>query len=243
MTMEQAYVTAEEINRYFHYFLSQGIKDLSLSFDLPTQLGHDSDHNFSEGKVGKGGVAIDSVEDMQILFNGISLDQVHVSITSSATDFILPALFVALAKQQGVDLKKLNCTIQNDPVEEKYIYPQKASARITNDTIEWCMKVLPNWKTNSVSEFNIRKEDSAKMPENSFTLSNVDDSFRILQTTKLEELKRKRNPAKVDMLLQILNDCAAGDDNIIPAILEAVENYVTLGEIADTLREVYGEYK
>jgi methylmalonyl-CoA mutase N-terminal domain/subunit len=469
-TMRQyaGFSTAEESNKRYHYLLAHGVMGLSVAFDLPTQIGYNSDHPLAEGEVGKVGVAIDSIEDMQILFNGIRLDQVSTSMTINATGFILLALYVAVAKQQGADLSKLNGTIQNDILKEyaargTYIYPPKPSMRIITDIFEWCSKELPKWNTISISGYHIREAGSTAVQEIAFTLSNgkayvkaamkkgldinvfgkrlsfffnahnnlfeevakfraarrmwarmmkdlgatdpkammlrfhaqtggstltaqqplnnisrvtiqtlaavlggtqslhtngydealslpteeaarialrtqqivafesgsmetadplggsyyvesltndvereawaliekidamggsvsaieqrfiqdeisrsayqfqkkvekgekiivgmnkfisnekdttpvfrIDDSIRKVQTEKIDSLKKRRDPAKVDKLLQILNDCAAGDENIMPAVLEAVENNVTLGEIADTLREIYGEYK
>jgi methylmalonyl-CoA mutase N-terminal domain/subunit len=469
-TMRQyaGFSTAEESNRRYHYLLEHGVMGLSVAFDLPTQIGYDSDHPLADGEVGKAGVAIDSIEDMQTLFNGIHLQDVSTSMTINATGFILLALYVAVAKKQGTDLSKLNGTIQNDILKEyaargTYIYPPKQSMRIITDIFEWCSFELPKWNTISISGYHIREAGSTAVQEIAFTLSNgkaytkaaiekgldinvfgkrlsfffnahnnlfeevakfraarrmwalimkelgatdpkammlrfhaqtggstltaqqpmnnisrvtiqtlaavlggtqslhtnsydealslpteeaarialrtqqivafesgvaetvdplagsyyiesltnqiekeaaalikridemggsvsaiekgfiqdeiassayrfqkkvedaekiivgmnkfqtdvkyntplfkVDDSIRQLQIAKLEQLKSNRDPAKTDKLLQILNDCASGDQNIMPAVLEAVENNITLGEIADTLREVYGEYK
>ncbi len=469
-TMRQyaGFSTAEESNKRYHYLLSQGVMGLSVAFDLPTQIGYDSDHSLAEGEVGKVGVAINSIEDMQTLFNGIKLEDVSTSMTINATGFILLALYVAVAKQQGADLSKLSGTIQNDILKEyaargTYIYPPKPSMRIITDIFEWCSKELPKWNTISISGYHIREAGSTAVQEIAFTLSNgkayvkaaiekgldinvfgkrlsfffnshnnlfeevakfraarrmwanimkelgatdpkammlrfhaqtggstltaqqplnnisrvtiqtlaavlggtqslhtngydealslpteeaarialrtqqiiafesgatetvdplagsfyiesltneveasamdlikriddlggsvsaieqgfiqdeiarsaymhqrkvekgekiiigvnrftseeknttpvfkIDDSIRQVQTEKLNSLKRRRDPANVDKLLQILNDAASGDDNIMPAVLECVENNITLGEIADTLREVYGEYK
>jgi len=129
-TMRQyaGFSTAEESNKRYHYLLSQGVSGLSVAFDLPTQIGYDSDHALAEGEVGKVGVAIDSIEDMQTLFDGIRLDEVSTSMTINATGFILLSLYAALAKQQGADLKKLSGTIQNAILKEyaargPYIYP------------------------------------------------------------------------------------------------------------------------
>lgn len=129
-TMRQyaGFSTAEESNKRYHYLLSQGVMGLSVAFDLPTQIGYDSDHALAEGEVGKVGVAIDSIEDMQTLFKGIKLEDVSTSMTINATGFILLSLYVALAKQQGADLKKISGTIQNDILKEyaargTYIYP------------------------------------------------------------------------------------------------------------------------
>jgi methylmalonyl-CoA mutase N-terminal domain/subunit len=441
---------------------------LSVAFDLPTQIGYDSDHPLSEGEVGKTGVAIDSIEDMQTLFNGIKLNDVSTSMTINATGYILLAFYVALAKQQGADLKKITGTIQNDILKEyaargTYIYPPKPSMRIITDIFEWCSGELPKWNTISISGYHIREAGSTAVQEIAFTLSNgkayveaalakgldinifgkrlsfffnahnnlfeevakfraarkmwakimkelgatdpkalmlrfhtqtggstltaqqplnnivrvtvqtlaavlggtqslhtngydealslpteeaarialrtqqivayesgapdtadplagsyfvesltrqveeeawkliekidamggsvsaieqgfiqeeiarsayeyqrrienneqiivgvnkfqvengdtipgfrIDDSIRQVQTAKLSSLKQRRDPARCDSILQDLNDKAAGDENIMPVVIEAVENFCTLGEIADTLREVYGEYK
>jgi methylmalonyl-CoA mutase, N-terminal domain len=469
-TMRQyaGFSTAEESNRRYHYLLSQGVMGLSVAFDLPTQIGYDSDHAMSEGEVGKVGVAIDSIEDMQTLFNGIRLQDVSTSMTINATGFILLAFYAALAKQQGADLKKITGTIQNDILKEyaargTYIYPPKPSMRIVTDIFEWCGSEMPKWNTISISGYHIREAGSTAVQEIAFTLSNgkayvqaaldhgldidvfgkrlsfffnahnnlfeevakfraarrmwaeimkglgatdpkammlrfhaqtggstltaqqplnnisrvtvqtlsavlggtqslhtngydealnlpsedaarialrtqqivafesgvadtvdplagsyfiekltdeveaaawtlihkidsmggsvsaieqgfiqqeiaksayeyqrkiegdekiivgvnkfianeteslpsfrIDDSIRQVQADKLDALRRKRNPAKCDQLLQILNDKATSGENIMPAVLEAVENYCTLGEVADTLREVFGEHK
>lgn len=469
-TMRQyaGFSTAEESNKRYHYLLSQGVSGLSVAFDLPTQIGYNSDHPLAEGEVGKTGVAIDSIEDMQVLFNGINLETVSTSMTINATAYILLALYTALAKQQGADLKKISGTIQNDILKEyaargTYIYPPKPSMRIITDIFEWCGQELPKWNTISISGYHIREAGSTAVQEIAFTLSNgrayaeaalkkgldinvfgkrlsfffnahnnlfeevakfraarkiwaqimkdlgatdprammlrfhtqtggstltaqqphnnisrvtiqtlaavlggtqslhtngydealslpteeaarialrtqqivafesgvadtadplagsyfieslteeigkkalqlmekidamggsvsaieqgfiqneiarsayehqrrtesaekiivgvnkfqlseetpvpllrVDDSIRIVQTEKLAALKRNRDNARCDQALQLLNDRASGDENIMPAVLEAVENKCTLGEIADTLREVYGEYK
>lgn len=469
-TMRQyaGFSTAEESNKRYHYLLSQGVTGLSVAFDLPTQIGYNSDHPLAEGEVGKVGVAIDSLEDMQTLFDGISLGKVSTSMTINATGFILLAMYVAVARQQGADLKNLNGTIQNDILKEyaargTYIYPPKPSMRIITDIFEWCSTEVPKWNTISISGYHIREAGSTAVQEIAFTLSNgkayvkaaidkgldinvfgkrlsfffnahnnlfeevakfraarrmwarmmkdlgatdpkammlrfhaqtggstltaqqplnniarvtvqtlsavlggtqslhtngydealslpteeaarialrtqqivafesgaaetadplagsyyvesltqevereasalieridamggsvsaleqgfiqeeiarsayhfqkkveshekiivgmnrfageirndapvfrIDDSIRQQQTEKLEALKRERDPAKVDKLLQTLNDCASGSENIMPAVLEAVENYVTLGEIADAFREVFGEYR
>jgi len=469
-TMRQyaGFSTAEESNKRYHYLLSQGVSGLSVAFDLPTQIGYDSDHPLAEGEVGKVGVAIDSLEDMQALFNGIKLQDVSTSMTINATGFILLSFYVAIAKQQGADLKKITGTIQNDILKEyaargTYIYPPKPSMRIITDIFEWCSNDLPKWNTISISGYHIREAGSTAVQEIAFTLSNgkayvkaalekgmdinvfgkrlsfffnshnnlfeevakfraarrmwanimkelgatdpkammlrfhtqtggstltaqqplnnisrvtiqtlaavlggtqslhtngydealslpteeaarialrtqqvvafesgapdtadplagsyyvesltkqveeaalkligkidamggsvsaieqgfiqdeiarsayqyqrhietgekiivgvnkfqttkeepvpgfkIDDSIRQVQTEKLEALRNNRNNAKVDNLLQSLNDAACSDENIMPIVIDAVENKCTLGEIADTLREVYGEYK
>ncbi len=469
-TMRQyaGFSTAEESNKRYHYLLSQGVSGLSVAFDLPTQIGYDSDHALSEGEVGKVGVAIDSIEDMQTLFQGIKLEDVSTSMTINATGFILLSFYVALAKQQGADLKKISGTIQNDILKEyaargTYIYPPKPSMRIITDIFEWCGNEVPKWNTISISGYHIREAGSTAVQEIAFTLSNgkayvkaaiakgldinvfgkrlsfffnahnnlfeevakfraarkmwaqimkdlgandpkammlrfhtqtggstltaqqplnnisrvtiqtlsavlggtqslhtngydealslpteeaarialrtqqivafesgapdtvdplagsyfvealtqevenaawdlinkidamggsvsaieegfiqdeiarsayeyqkqietgekiivgvnkfqvqredpipgfkIDDSIRTLQTNKLEQLKAGRSPAKVDQCLQYINDKATSGENIMPSVVEAVENKCTLGEIADTLREVFGEYK
>jgi methylmalonyl-CoA mutase N-terminal domain/subunit len=460
--------TTGESNKRYHYLLQQGVTELSVSFDLPTQVGYDSDHATYEGEVGKAGVAIDSLEDMEELFKGINLQEVTTSMTINATGCILLAFYVALAKKQGADLKKITGTLQNDILQQyvargTYIYPPKPSMRIVTDIFEWCSAEVPMWNPISVSGYHIREAGSTAVQEIAFTLSNgkayvqaalargldinifgkrlsfffnahnnlfeevakfraarrmwakimkqlgatdnkammlrfhtqtggstltaqqplnnisrvtiqalsavlggteslytngydealsvpteeaarialrsqqilayecgvadtadplagsyfvealtdeverkamelitvidamggsvkaieqgfiqdeisrsaykyqqqvvtgekiivgvnrfqspgtnvapgfkIDDTIRQLQTEKLESLRRRRDPAKCDSILQGLNDRAAGDENIMPAVIEAVENKCTLGEIADTLREIYGEYK
>ncbi len=178
-TMRQyaGFSTAEESNKRYHYLLSQGVMGLSVAFDLPTQIGYDSDHPLAEGEVGKVGVAIDSIEDMQILFNGIKMEEVSTSMTINATGYILLSLYVALAKQQGADLKKIAGTIQNDILKEyaargTYIYPPKPSMRIITDIFEWCSRELPKWNTISISGYHIREAGSTAVQEIAFTLSN-----------------------------------------------------------------------
>lgn len=178
-TMRQyaGFSTAEESNKRYHYLLSQGVMGLSVAFDLPTQIGYDSSHDLAEGEVGKVGVAIDSIEDMERLFAGIKLEDVSTSMTINATGFILLAFYVALAKKQGADLKKISGTIQNDILKEyaargTYIYPPKASMRIITDIFEWCSKDLPKWNTISISGYHIREAGSTAVQEIAFTLSN-----------------------------------------------------------------------
>jgi len=353
-------------------------KDLLFAFDQPTQMGYDSDHPFSEGKVGRTGIPIDSIEDMQPLFNGVRLEEVSISMAINATGYILLAFYTVLAKQQRADLKKLDGTIQNDILKEyavrgNYIYPPKHSMRIITDVVEWCGQTLPKWNIISLSDYHIRESDSRAAQEIAFTLSNgkayvkaamekgldinvfgkrlsfffnarnslfeeaaifraasriwaivmkelgatdpeaimlrthnqslqtdhydearilpieeaawsqirridemggsvsaiergfireeiarsafeyrqpeagnqqlIDDSIRQLQTEKLTALKRRRDPGRIDSILQDLNDKAASGENIMPVVIEAAGNLCTLGEIADTLREVFGEYK
>lgn len=178
-TMRQyaGFSTAEESNKRYHYLLSQGVSGLSVAFDLPTQIGYDSDHPLAEGEVGKVGVAIDSIEDVQTLFDGIKLEDVSTSMTINATGYILLAFYVALAKQQGADLKKISGTIQNDILKEyaargTYIYPPKPSMRIITDIFEWCSKEVPKWNTISISGYHIREAGSTAVQEIAFTLAN-----------------------------------------------------------------------
>ena len=178
-TMRQyaGFSTAEESNKRYHYLLSQGVNGLSVAFDLPTQIGYDSDHPLSEGEVGKVGVAIDSLDDMEILFKDIKLEEVSTSMTINATGFILLAFYVAIAKKQGADLNKITGTIQNDILKEyaargTYIYPPKPSMRIITDIFEWCSKELPKWNTISISGYHIREAGSTAVQEIAFTLSN-----------------------------------------------------------------------
>lgn len=178
-TMRQyaGFSTAEESNKRYHYLLSQGVSGLSVAFDLPTQIGYDSDHELADGEVGKVGVAIDSIEDMEILFKGIKVEEITTSMTINATGFILLAFYIALAKKQGADLKKISGTIQNDILKEyaargTYIYPPKPSMRIITDIFEWCTREVPKWNTISISGYHIREAGSTAVQEIAFTLSN-----------------------------------------------------------------------
>ena len=178
-TMRQyaGFSTAEESNKRYHYLLSQGVMGLSVAFDLPTQIGYDSDHEMAEGEVGKVGVAIDSIEDMEILFKGIKLEDISTSMTINATGFILLALYIALAKKQGADIKKISGTIQNDILKEyaargTYIYPPAPSMRIITDIFEYCSKEVPKWNTISISGYHIREAGSTAVQELAFTLAN-----------------------------------------------------------------------
>lgn len=178
-TMRQyaGFSTAEESNKRYHYLLSQGVSGLSVAFDLPTQIGYDSDHPLAEGEVGKVGVAIDSIRDMETLFRDIRLEDVSTSMTINATGYILLSLYVALAKQQGADLSKISGTIQNDILKEyaargTYIYPPKPSMRIITDIFEWCSRELPKWNTISISGYHIREAGSTAVQELAFTLAN-----------------------------------------------------------------------
>lgn len=178
-TMRQyaGFSTAEESNKRYHYLISQGVSGLSVAFDLPTQIGYDSDHPLSEGEVGKAGVAIDSIEDMEELFRGIRLKDISTSMTINSTAFILLSFYVAIAKKQGADLTQLQGTIQNDILKEyaargTYIYPPKPSMRIITDIFEWCSRELPKWNTISISGYHIREAGSTAVQEVAFTLSN-----------------------------------------------------------------------
>ena len=178
-TMRQyaGFSTAEESNARYHYLLKNGTTGLSVAFDLPTQIGYDSDHAFSEGEVGKSGVAIDSLRDMEILFNGIRLDEVTTSMTINSTASILLSMYIVLAKKQGADVKKISGTIQNDLLKEyaargTYIYPPKPSMRIITDIFEYCSKEVPKWNTISISGYHIREAGSTAVQELAFTLAN-----------------------------------------------------------------------
>jgi methylmalonyl-CoA mutase N-terminal domain/subunit len=150
---------------------------LSVAFDLPTQIGYDADHSLAEGEVGKVGVSICSIEDMEILFKDIPLDKISTSMTINSTGFILLALYIALAKKRGIDLKQLAGTIQNDILKEyaargTYIYPPKHSMRIITDIFEYCGQHLPKWNSISISGYHIREAGSTAVQEVAFTLSN-----------------------------------------------------------------------
>lgn len=169
--------TAEASNERYHFLLKQGVTGLSVAFDLPTQIGYDSDDAMAAGEVGKVGVAIDSIEDMERLFKGITLEQVSTSMTINASAFILLAFYIALAKRQGADLKKITGTIQNDILKEyaargTFIYPPKVSMRLITDIFDYCSREVPKWNTISISGYHIREAGSTAVQELAFTLSN-----------------------------------------------------------------------
>ncbi|MFB6344999.1 MAG: methylmalonyl-CoA mutase [bacterium] len=184
-TMRQyaGFGTAEESNERYHYLLEQGNKGLSVAFDLPTQIGMDSDAELARGEVGKVGVAIDSLRDMEILFDGIPLDEVSTSMTINAPAIVLLCLYVAVAKQQDADLSELRGTIQNDVLKEyiargTYIFPPGPSMRIASDIFEWCEGNLPNWNPISVSGYHVREAGSTAAQEIAFTLGNAMEYVR-----------------------------------------------------------------
>ncbi|RZK73437.1 MAG: methylmalonyl-CoA mutase, partial [Pedobacter sp.] len=178
-TMRQyaGFSTAEESNKRYHYLLNQGTTGLSVAFDLPTQIGYDSDHDMAEGEVGKVGVAIDSLKDMEILFDGIELEKITTSMTINATASILLAMYIALARKQGADIRQISGTIQNDILKEyaargTYIYPPKPSMRIITDIFEYCSNEVPKWNTISISGYHIREAGSTAVQELAFTIAN-----------------------------------------------------------------------
>jgi methylmalonyl-CoA mutase N-terminal domain/subunit len=179
-TMRQyaGFGTAEESNARYRYLLANGTTGLSVAFDLPTQIGYDSDDPMAEGEVGKTGVAIDSLQDMERLFEGIPLDKVSTSMTINATAFILLALYVAVAKKQGVSPAVVTGTIQNDILKEyiargTYIYPPKQSLRLVTDIFAYCDREAPRFNTISISGYHIREAGASAVQELAFTLSNA----------------------------------------------------------------------
>jgi methylmalonyl-CoA mutase N-terminal domain/subunit len=178
-TMRQyaGFGTAEESNARYKYLLEQGQTGLSVAFDLPTQIGYDSDHPLSEGEVGKVGVAIDSLADMEVLFDGIPLDKVSTSMTINAPAAVLLAMYIAVAEKQGVAPEALNGTIQNDILKEyiargTYIFPPAPSMRLITDIFEYCSKHVPNWNTISISGYHIREAGATAVQEVAFTLAD-----------------------------------------------------------------------
>ena len=179
-TMRQyaGFADAAESNRRYRYLLSQGVSGLSVAFDLPTQIGYDSDHPLAAGEVGRVGVAIDSIEDMSALFDGIPLDRVSTSMTINATAIILLALYVAVAKRQGFAPTALSGTVQNDILKEyvargTYIYPPRPSLRIVTDILAFCERNMPQWNTISISGYHIREAGSTAVQEVAFTLAHA----------------------------------------------------------------------
>ncbi len=179
-TMRQyaGFGTAAESNRRYRYLLEQGVTGLSVAFDLPTQMGYDSDHPLAAGEVGRVGVAIDSLDDMASLFDGIPLGRVSTSMTINSTAIILLALYVAVARRTAVPLASLSGTIQNDILKEyvargTYIHPPRPSLRIVTDIFAFCERELPNWNTISISGYHIREAGSTAVQEVAFTFANA----------------------------------------------------------------------
>jgi len=172
------FATAGESNRRYRYLLSKGVMGLSVAFDLPTQIGYDSDHPLAAGEVGRVGVAIDSIEDMAALFEGIPLGTVSTSMTINATAIVLLALYIAVARRQGVEVRQLSGTVQNDILKEyiargTYIYPPRPSIRIVTDIVSYCAREVPQWNTISISGYHIREAGSTAVQEVAFTLANA----------------------------------------------------------------------
>jgi len=189
-TMRQyaGFGTAEESNKRYKYLLDQGQTGLSVAFDLPTQIGYDSDHTMSLGEVGKVGVAIDSLKDMEMLFDGIPLDKVSTSMTINAPAPVLLAMYIAVAEKQGVSPDKLKGTIQNDVLKEyiargTYIFPPAPSMRLITNIFEFCFKEMPLWNTISISGYHIREAGATAVQEVAFTLADgiayVDAAIKI----------------------------------------------------------------
>ena len=179
-TMRQyaGFGTAQEANQRYHYLLAQGTTGLSVAFDLPTQMGYDPDHPMASGEVGRVGVAISSLADMEVLFQGIELEKVSTSMTINSTAAILLALYVGVARRQGADLLRLNGTIQNDILKEyiargTYIYPPRPAMRLITDTFAWAGREVPEWNTISISGYHIREAGSTAVQEVAFTLANA----------------------------------------------------------------------
>ena len=178
-TMRQyaGFTSATESNKRYRYLIDQGVMGLSVAFDLPTQTGYDSDHVLSDGEIGKVGVPICSIADMEILFKDIQLDEVSVSMTINSTAAILLAFLIAAAENRGISRDKLNGTVQNDILKEyiargTYIYPPKSSMRIITDIFEFCSNEMPKWNTISISGYHIREAGSTAVEELAFTLAN-----------------------------------------------------------------------
>jgi methylmalonyl-CoA mutase N-terminal domain/subunit len=177
MRQYSGFASAEESNRRYRYLLEQGQTGLSVAFDLPTQIGYDSSHQLAQGEVGKVGVPIDTLEDMEILFKDIPLDKVSTSMTINSTASILLAMYIAVAKKQGVNSAKLDGTIQNDILKEyiargTYIFPPKPSMRLATDVFKYCGENVPRWNTISISGYHIREAGATAAQEAAFTLAD-----------------------------------------------------------------------
>jgi methylmalonyl-CoA mutase N-terminal domain/subunit len=178
-TMRQyaGYGTAAESNRRFRYLLAQGVRGLSVAFDLPTQMGYDSDHPLAAGEVGRAGVAIDSIADMETLLDEVPLDDVSTSMTINATAIVLLAMYVAVARRRGIDAARLSGTVQNDILKEyaargTFVYPPSPSMRLTTDVMAWCAREVPRWNTISISGYHMREAGATAVQEVGFTLAH-----------------------------------------------------------------------
>jgi methylmalonyl-CoA mutase N-terminal domain/subunit len=192
-TMRQyaGFATAEESNKRYRFLLSQGQTGLSVAFDLPTQIGLDSDHPQAHGEVGKVGVAIDSLRDMETLFSDIPLDEVSVSMTINATAAIILAMYLALAEARGIPWEKLRGTIQNDILKEyiargTYIYPPKPSLKIITDTLDFCHSNVPQWNTMSISGYHIREAGATAVQELAFTFADAIEYIKVATQAELD---------------------------------------------------------
>jgi len=192
-TMRQyaGFGTAEQSNQRFKYLLDQGQTGLSVAFDLPTQVGYDSDHPLAEGEVGKVGVAIDSLADMEILFEGIPLDKVSTSMTINAPAAILLSMYIAVAEKQGVPRSELRGTIQNDILKEyiargTYIFPPKPSMRLVVDTLSFCAREMPKWNPISISGYHIREAGADAVQEVAFTLADAIEYCKAAQQAGMD---------------------------------------------------------
>ena len=192
-TMRQyaGFGSAEETNQRYHYLLKQGQTGLSVAFDLPTQIGYDSDHSLARGEVGKVGVAVDSLHDMEIIFDGIPLDKISTSMTINAPCAPILAMYIAVAKKQGVEPAKLNGTTQNDVLKEyiargTYIFPPKPSIRLIADTAAYCSKYLPRWNYINIAGYHIREAGSTAAQEIGFTLADAIEYVKAIINTGLD---------------------------------------------------------
>jgi len=317
-TMRQfsGFGTAEDTNSRYKYLLAHGQTGLSVAFHLPTLMGIDSDHPLAEGEIGKCGVAIDSLADMEILFDGIPLDKISTSMTINPPAAVLWAMYIAVAEKQGVSPKIISGTIQNDILKEyiaqkTFVFPPEPSMKLIVDTFEYGSKEVPRWNTISISGYHIREAGSTAVQELAFTLRDgieyvewavrrgldidefvprlsfffnahndfiadsaywyqkavekkeklivgvnafemehspiptleIEEQVARQQLERLKEVKRTRNNSEVKAGLLDLKKAAQDDQNLMPFILNCVRVYATLGEIMNSLKEVYGEYK
>jgi methylmalonyl-CoA mutase N-terminal domain/subunit len=209
-TMRQyaGFGTAEETNKRFKYLLEQGQTGLSVAFDLPTQMGYDSDHPISKGEVGRVGVAIDSLEDMEILFDGIPLGEVSTSMTINATASMLLAMYMVAAEKQGVSSDRIQGTVQNDLLKEfiargTYIFPPRPSVKITIDIMEYCRDAVPKWNPISVSGYHIREAGSTAVQELAFMLA---DAIEYLENARKRGIDVQKIAERVSFFFAVHNN-------------------------------------
>jgi len=245
--------TARESNARYRQLIAHGTTGLYVTFDVPTRMGHDSDDPLASGEVGEAGVAIDSIDDMRVLFGGIRLDEVSTSMTVDAPAALLLLLYQLVAEEQGVPADRLRGTIHNDVRMEHvargpHIFPPTPSLRLTADVLTYCKAEIPKWDTIPVSGHRRAAAGASPAQEIARTLAegigpgSRKSGIEAQQAERLAKLRAWRDQDRVDRHLTGLQKAAAGDDNVLYPMKEALSAGATVGEVCDALREIWGTY-